>query len=46
MNEILRTYMLSIEMRLPPQETMALIRKVVGTYTGLPFYIQPFTGSA
>lgn len=46
MNEIVRTYILSLEMHLPPQETMALIRKIVGTYRGLPFYIQPFTGNA
>jgi len=46
MNEIVRTYILSLEMRLPPQDTMALIRKIVGTYRGLPFYIQPFTGNA
>lgn len=46
MNEIVRTYILSLEMHLPPQETMALIRKVGGVYHGLPFFIQPFTGNA
>jgi len=46
MNEIVRTYILSLEMHLPPKETMALIRKIAGTYKGLPFYIQPYTGNA
>lgn len=46
MNEIARAYILSIGMYLPPQETMALIRKIVGLYQGLPFYIQPYTGNA
>jgi hypothetical protein len=46
MNEIVKTYILSLEMHLPPQDTMAIIRKIVGTYNGMPFYIQPFTGNA
>ncbi|MBI5755532.1 MAG: hypothetical protein HZA12_01285 [Nitrospirae bacterium] len=46
MNEIVRTYIISLEMHLPTQDTMSLIRKIAGTYRGLPFYIQPFTGNA
>lgn len=46
MNEIIRTYIISLEMHLPTQDTMSLIHKIAGTYSGLPFYIQPFTGNA
>ncbi|MBI5197997.1 MAG: hypothetical protein HZA19_05240 [Nitrospirae bacterium] len=46
MNEIVRTFMVGLEMYLPHRESLALIQKVAGTYKGVPFYIQPFTGNA
>ncbi|MBI5194121.1 MAG: hypothetical protein HZA08_11880 [Nitrospirae bacterium] len=46
MNEIVRTYLISLEMHLPPQETLALIRKMVGSHRELPVFIQPYTGTA
>lgn len=46
MNEIVRTYIISLEMHLPPNETMVIIRKMLGAQIGLPFYIQPFSGTA
>ena len=46
MNEIVKTYILSLEMHLPTQDTLALIKKIVGTYKEVPFYIQPFSGNA
>jgi hypothetical protein len=46
MNEIVRTYIMGLEMHLPHRESLALIQKVAGTYRGVPFFIQPFTGNA
>ncbi|MEK6560420.1 MAG: hypothetical protein AABZ07_01685 [Nitrospirota bacterium] len=46
MNEIVKTYILSLEMHLPTQDTLAIIKKIVGTYKEVPFYIQPFSGHA
>jgi len=46
MNEIIRTYILSVEMHLPTQDTLAIIKKIVGAYKEVPFYIQPFSGNA
>ncbi len=46
MNEIVRTYILTLEMHLPTQDTLAIIKKIVGTYKEVPFYIQPFSGNA
>ena len=46
MNEIVKTYILSLEMHLPTQDTLAIIKKIVGTYKEVQFYIQPFSGNA
>ncbi len=46
MNEIIRTYILSVEMHLPTNDTLAIIKKIVGAYKEVPFYIQPFSGNA
>ncbi len=46
MNEIVRTYLVGLELYLPPQESLALIRKLTGLRKDMPFFIQPFTGHA
>jgi hypothetical protein len=46
MNEIVRTFIVGLEMHLPHKESLALIQKVAGTYQGVPFFIQPYTGHA
>ena len=46
MNEIVRTYLMSLEMHLPHGEGLALIQRVAGTHKEIPFFIQPFTGNA
>lgn len=46
MNEIIRTYIVSVEMHLPTQDTLAIIKRLVGVNKDVPFYIQPFSGNA